>query len=133
MKKFALGLTVLALGLAVGCNSTNSGSGAAAGSYKITGLPATSVSLKQGESQKVKMTVSKTKEFKEDVTVKFEAPTGITVEPSSVTVKAADGGDLEVTVSAAKDAPVGEGTVKVTGTAKGGSPVMGEFKVKVDK
>ena len=136
MTRIASVLTALALGALVGCNTSPTGGGGSAGqkrsaSFKIS-APVTSTDLKQGETQTVKIDVDKGSDFKEDVALAVEAPKGITVEPSSKTVKAGEkGDDIEFKVTAAKDAPLGDHNVKVTGTPKTGTPTSVEFKVTV--
>ena len=72
-------------------------------------------------------------DFKKDVTLKVDAPAKVEVKLSKDTVKASDGDTkFSIIVTPAKDAPVGEHVVKVTGTpVGGGDATTGEFKVKV--
>ena len=96
-------------------------------------MPELATTLKQGDTKEVKLTVDRGKDFHEDVVLSFTAPTGITVDPMSHTVAAADSKDVSVKITAAKDAPVGEHDVKVTGTPKTGNATSVMIKVKVEK
>jgi uncharacterized membrane protein len=144
MRLLSTGLVALGLVALVGCNT--SPPGGSGGTKTTTGgttsgrsatftikAPTFSTSLKQGDTKEVKLTVDRGKDFHDDVELKFDAPAGVTVDPATHTVKSGDKEDVEVKVSAAKDAGVGEHVVKVTGTPKTGSATSVEFKVKVDK
>jgi uncharacterized membrane protein len=133
-----LSSAVVSLGLlaVVGCNTSppgGSGSGVAKKATFDIHAPATSTALKQGDTKEVKLTISRGKDFHEDVDLAFSAPEGITVDPASQTVKASDDKEVTVKVTAAKDAAVSEHEVKVTGTPKTGNATSVTFKVKVEK
>ena len=80
-----------------------------------------SLSLERGDS------------FKQDVTleIKLSKGEGITFDPAKVLVKAGDKPDVQIQVSAAEDAAVGEYKVSVTGTPTTGEPTATEFNVNV--
>ena len=56
---------------------------------------------------------------------------GITFDPAKVVVKAGDKADVQLTITAPKDAALGEYNISVTGTPATGEPTSVEFKVKV--
>lgn len=131
-----LTIPVVALaGLLVGCNkSPEGGTPGTAASFKLS-LP-TDLSklkpIKQGTSEMYEGSIDRGSDFKKDVKIKVEGPDKLTVKVSPDTIKASDGSTkFNVTVEADKDAPVGDHTIKVTGTPDGGSATTGEFKVKV--
>lgn len=95
--------------------------------------PATSTTIKQGESNTVKIKVDRGSAFKQDVRLSFEAPQGITIEPSTATVKASEDETHTFTLKAAPNAPLGEESVKVIGTPQTGKATDVTFKVKVEK
>jgi len=144
MRAITAGLVTLGLVALVGCNTSPSGGsggpratgagGATASSamFKIK-APALSTTLKQGDTTEVKLTIERGKDFKDDVTLKFEGDKGLKVEPAEKVVKAGDPDEVAVKVMAEKDAPVGDAKVTVTGMPKGGSTVAVDFKVKVEK
>jgi len=95
--------------------------------------PTLATKIKQGDRQTVKLTLDRGSEFKSDVSLKVDAPKGVTVELDPKTVKASDGETVNVTVTAAKDAALGDHTVSVTGTPKDGKATDVSFKVTVEK
>jgi uncharacterized membrane protein len=136
MRLIPAGLVTLGLVALVGCNSSppgGSGSGVPKkATFKIE-APTLSTTLKQGDTKEVKLTLDRGKDFHDDVDLKFDAPTGLMVDPSTLTVKADDSKDVTVKVSAAKDAPLGDHIIKVTATPKAGTATSVDIKVKVDK
>jgi len=122
------------LGCAVGCNkSPEGGTPNTASSFTIK-APATATTIKQDNRESVKLTLDRGKEFTKDVKLKAEAPDKIKVELNKDVIKASDPSpaDFTVTVTPAKDAPVAEHKVKLTGTPEGGGAATTvEFTVKV--
>ena len=139
MNRIACVVTALALGALVGCNtSPPGGSPPASGGQRSTSFklkaPATSTTIKQGETQTVKVTVDRGKDFKEDVHLKIEfmdSPKGLKVEPADPVVKASDKEDLALKVTADKDAAVGEHTIRITGVPETGVATPVDVKVTV--
>jgi len=130
-------LPVAALvGLVVGCNkSPEGGTPGSNASFQLS-LPTSELAfakpIKQGTSEMFEGSVVRASEFKKDVKIKVDGPDKLKVKVSPDSVKASDGSTkFNVTVEADKDTPVGEHTIKVTGTPDGGSATTGEFKVKV--
>jgi hypothetical protein len=94
-------------------------------------LPLLSTALKQGETTAVSIGVKRDKNFDQDVTLKFEdMPKGVTIEPASAVVKSGEA-DGKFTLTAAKDASVGDFTVKVTGHPTKGADASNEYKFTV--
>jgi uncharacterized membrane protein len=136
MRVFATGFVTPGLIALVGCNTSppgGSGSGVARKATFDIKAPSLATTLKQGDTKEVKVTIERGKDFHDDVTVKFEPATGLTVDPSSHTVASTDDKDLTVKISAAKDADVGEHDVKVTATPTTGNSTNVTFKVKIEK
>ncbi len=128
------------VGFAVGCNKSPEGGtspNAPAGSnatFKVS-LPtdvAAIHTIKQGTSESYDGSIDRGSDFKKDVKLKVDAPAKVDVKLSKDTIKASDG-DTKFTliVTPAKDAPIGDHVVKVTGTPESGSATTGEFKIKV--
>jgi len=146
MRTLAAGLVTLGLVALVGCNTSppggsggNKGTGTGnttprSATFKID-APATSTTIKQGETKEVKLKVDRGKDYKDDVTLKFDVPpgSGLKVEHAEHTVKASDPAEVAVMVTADKTAQIGEHTINVTGVPQGGGsiPAVG-FKVKVE-
>src|SRR5436305_10443795 len=108
----------------IGCNASNPGGSSSGAAKKATfkiDAPLTHTTIKQGDTKEVKLTMDRGKDFHDDIELKFDAPAGLTVDPATHTVKSGDDKEVVVKVSAAKDAPVGDHVIKVTGTPKAGS------------
>ena len=98
--------------------------------FKIA-VPTSNTEVKQGELQTVVVSLQRDSLFKKDVKLQVKAPKGISVEPTSVTVKASDKPEVQLQITAAKDAALGEYPVVVKGTPETGEPTSVGFTVKV--
>jgi uncharacterized membrane protein len=100
--------------------------------FKIA-VPTFDTKIKQGEIQNVTISVERGESFKQDVTleIKLLKGKGLTFEPAKVVVKAGDKPDVQIMITAIKDADLGEYKVFVTGTPTTGEPTSTEFNVKV--
>jgi len=108
------------------------GIGTPENTFKIS-LPTLETSVKQGEKKSAKISISRGKNFDQDVKLDFgKLPTGVTLSPMSPTIKHGEN-DVDVTFEAAKDAAVGDHTVSVTATPKEGASTSGEMKLGVKK
>ena len=139
INRVACVVTALALAAVIGCNQSPPGGnppsagGQRSTSFKIS-APATTVTLKQGESEIAKLKLDRGKDFKEDVHLKFqpaEDAKGIKVDPTEAVVKAGDKEELSVKVSADKDAAIGNHTIHVTGMVETGINAPVDIKVTV--
>jgi uncharacterized membrane protein len=145
MKKQYVILGACAFVVAFGCNQSEPGGpGARKADNKnvVTGTPknetfrvsapATTTTVKQGEKKEIDVTVDRSNDFKQDVTLAFKGDKGVTVTPSSATVKASDKDTkVKVAVAADKDAPIGEATIHVTATPQTGDATQADFKINV--
>jgi uncharacterized membrane protein len=137
MKRLTVFGAALVAAALLGCNQSERGgktsdSTRSSETFRVK-APATSTTIKQGDRKTVKLTVDRGKNFKEDVTLKASAPTGVIVDLDPKTVKASDNETVTATITVAKDAPVGEEDVKVTATPTAGNAASVDFKVKVEK
>jgi uncharacterized membrane protein len=118
-----------------GASKTDKGSttttGRSADTFTIK-VPATETNIARGNQQDITISIDRGSAFREDVTLSFEAPTGITVTPKTADLKGADE-KTTVTVGVAADAPVGKHTVKVTGTPKTGTATSTTFVIDVQE
>jgi uncharacterized membrane protein len=89
------------------------------------------VTLQQGAVQTVNVSLDRGDLFKQDVKLNVKGTPGISVDPTSTTIKASAGPDAMVKLTAAKDAALGEYRVSVTATPANGETTMTEFRVKV--
>jgi uncharacterized membrane protein len=95
--------------------------------------PATSTTIKQGESKEITIGMKRGKNFSENVALSFnDLPKGVTIEPSKPTI---DGGkdEVKVTVKADDNADIGDHVVKVSGHPSSGPDATNELKLKVEK
>ena len=139
MKKIIAITIVLTLVLAAvsGCKDKPKGGpeGGSVGKgegFKID-VPTFDTKVRQGETETVTISLKRGDYFKQDVTleIKLVNGEGITFDPAKVLVKASDKPDVQLRVSAAKDAAISEYRVSVIGTPKIGEPASMEFNVKV--
>jgi uncharacterized membrane protein len=100
--------------------------------FKIA-VPTFDTKIKQGEVQSVIISLERGDSFKQDVTleIKLSKGEGLTFDPAKVIVKASDKPDVQLTITAPKDAAIGEYKVSVTGTPTTGESTSVEFNVKV--
>lgn len=128
MRMLVVGL--VAVGLLAGCKKSDEGGGAGNETFKVV-VPLLSIDVKQGEVQTLRVSVDRGAGFTQAVKLEAKAPKGLAVEPDSIHVKPGDKGDVQLAVSAAKDAPLGEQKIMVKGTPDRGEAVEIEFKVTV--
>jgi hypothetical protein len=126
------GVLVAALFAAVGCFGSSPGGGTGKDDT-FTLAPAGTATLKQGESQTVKIAVQRGAEFKQVVKLTAgKPPQGVKVDFTPAEVKVGDK-EAEMKITAEKDAALGEQTVTVTGTPESGKPTSVPVKVKVEE
>ena len=128
---------ILALAGLVGCNESDRGGKKddktpGSETFTLKG-PVTSTTIKQGDKQTIKLTLNRGNKFKQDVTLSADAPKGLKVDIQPGTVKASDKETAEATITADKDAPIGEHKITITGTPKEGNPTKIDATVKVEK
>lgn len=123
---------MLALAAVTGCQSSSprGGSVLTGEGFKIT-APTFATQIKQGETQSIPLSVERGKYFKQDVKLQIETSDGLSVDPASVTVKASDSPALQLRITAALNAALGEYHVSVRGIPKTGEPTSTIFSVKV--
>lgn len=130
MNKAFAGVLIAALAL-TGCKRESEQGGRAGNdTFKIV-VPAMATDVKQGELQTVRVAVERGKGFKQQVKLELKAPAGIQVEPKDATVQPSDKGNVQVKITAAKDAAIGEHKILVKGTPDKGEPTETEFKITV--
>ena len=87
--------------------------------------------VKQGEVQTATVSLKRGDYFKQDVELQIKTTTGISIEPTKVWIKASDKPEVQLRITAAKDAALCEYRVFVKGTPETGEPISAEFNVKV--
>ena len=125
-------LTLVLAAVSNGADSPKGGSVVKGEGFNIS-VPTFATEVKQGETQNVTIKLQRGESFKQDVTleIKLVNGKGITFNPAKVLVKAGDKPDVQIQVSAAKDAAISEYRVSVMGTPKTGEPASTEFNIKV--
>jgi len=138
-RKTILGFASAALVVvAIGCNETelggpgvssNPGDTDRSSTFTLV-MPTGASNVAQGASETFTITVNRGNTFDQSVAVRFEAPAGISIEPSTANVASADS-TLEISVTAAATASPGKKTIKVVGTPETGAAVYGSFDIEV--
>jgi uncharacterized membrane protein len=121
---------LIAMAAFVGCKKSEPGGGAGSDTFRLV-VPATSTDVKQGELQTVRISVERGAGFKQAVKLEVKAPKGLTVDPDSTMVNPGDKGDVQLKISADKDAPLGDQKIMVKGTPDQGDPANTVFNVTV--
>lgn len=95
--------------------------------------PTLATHIKQGETKSATVTMSRGKNFDDDVTLKFEdVPMGVTFTPATTLIKHGES-EAKVNIQAASDAALGNFTVKVIGHPTKGADAAVDFKLTVDE
>ncbi len=123
--------TLIAAAVLVGCTKSSEEGGRAGNDTFRIGVPTLATDVKQGEMQTVRVTLERGAGFKQRVKLEWKAPAGIQVEPADATVQPGDKGDVQLKITAAKDAPIGEHKIQVKGTPDKGELTETEFKITV--
>ena len=130
MTKVFLGALVATAAL-IGCTKSSEDGGRAGNDTFRIVVPAMAEGVKQGEIQTVRVVLERGKGFTQTVKLEMQAPVGVVVDPKEVTVLPGDKGDVQLTTTIAKDAPIGEHKILVRGTPDKGEPTETEFKISV--
>lgn len=94
-------------------------------------VPLLSSNIKQGELQTATISVQRGEFFKRAVQLEFKTSKGLSLDPASLDVRASDKPDIQLKITATKDAALGEYRIYVKGTPETGEPTTAEFKVQV--
>jgi uncharacterized membrane protein len=126
---------VLMLGLTAmyGCQSSSSPQGGSVTEdegFKIV-VPAFTTEIKQGEAQTAIVTLHRDDYFKQNVRLLINTTKGISLDPTSVLIKSKDKPDVQILITVATDAALGEYSIRVMGTPETGESTSTVFTVKV--
>jgi hypothetical protein len=141
-----LTLTALTLGIGItlaGCSQgTSGGPGAASPPEKKSVLGQTedtfslatpTVKLNQGETKEIVVSISRGKNFSEDVALNVSGlPKGVTLSPANPPIKHGDK-EAKVSLMAAGDAALGDFTAKLSGHPTKGADATSEIKISIAK
>jgi uncharacterized membrane protein len=137
MKKIIAGFALAGLAVVVGCNTSPTGGGTDSGtSFKLSG-PVTATTVKHGTSETVKVSITRGKEFKEDVNFTADVidPASkdkslkVRVEPSHW--KASDPTEVKITATAEDKTAAGDYVVRLNAKPAKGEPTSVDIKFKV--
>lgn len=132
MRHLALLIPAALVSFLMGCNQSPEGGAPNTSSNFKLSLPSVTKDIKQGASESYDGSIDRGSDFKKDVKLAVTKPEKIDVKLNKDMLKASEDGKFTMTVTPAKDAPLGEHVIKVTGTPEGGgAATTGEFKVKV--
>jgi len=130
--EFKVKVVAIDAGYTVQSDSAKGGGPGKGEEFKIA-VPIFETKIKQGETQNVAISLKRGESFKQDVTleIKLFKGEGLTFEPAKIIVKANDSPDVQIMITADKNANLGEYKVFVTRTPTTGEATSIEFKVKV--
>jgi uncharacterized membrane protein len=123
----------LALAALYSCQTSSSPQGgnvAEDEGFKIV-VPAGTTEIKQGEIQTAVVALHRDSYFKQNVRLQVNTTKGISVDPTSVLIKSNDKPEVQIRITVAKDASLGEYSVRVEGTPETGEPTSTIFTVRV--
>jgi hypothetical protein len=93
-------------------------------------VPATAVSVKQGDTDQVTIGIKRGGDFTNDVKVDLVLPPGVTATPNAFTFQGTNN-DQKVTLAVTGDAAVGTHVVKVNALPSAGQPTSAQFDLAV--
>ncbi|RIK77433.1 MAG: hypothetical protein DCC68_17385 [Planctomycetota bacterium] len=95
-------------------------------------VPSITTTVEQGGRDEVTLAIDRGDQFKEDVTLKFQAPAGVKVTPAETAIKSG-AEETKVTIEAAPDAPPGDTHIEVTAVPQTGQSVSQKMPISVTK
>jgi uncharacterized membrane protein len=114
-------MTLILLALQ-GCNSAFDGQPAGRADFMLHG-PAPATAIMQGEVRRVRIHLDRGRDFRENVHLKVDPPTGVEAVFSDSMIAPSESGDIQLKIGVGDSASPGEQTVHVTGTSESGSVV----------
>jgi len=95
--------------------------------------PNLATTIKQGETKVVTIGIARSKNFDQDVTLKFEGiPEGVTITPEEPMIKHGEK-EVKLNVAATEDAAVNDFTIKIIGHPATGPDATNKFNLTVTK
>lgn len=95
-------------------------------------VPVTASHVKRGAKEEVTVGISRGSKFEQAVSLKAEAPTGLTVNPAESKLEPGQT-EVKLTVEAAADAPLGDQQIRLIGTPQTGKAVEIMLPIRVDE
>jgi uncharacterized membrane protein len=116
-----------------GCNHSPEGGTPGTSSSFTISAPTMSTTIKQDNKESVKVTLNRGTDFKKSVKLTVSAPDKVKADLNKDTVAPSDSGDVMLNIAVAKDAPLGDQVVRITGTPDGGTATTVDVKIKIEK
>ena len=127
----AFAAAAFAITCGLGCNSSSTGGITGTdNSFKVV-APTLAEKLKQGDKHTVNLTIDRGSGFQQTVKLDAEAPKGLRVDFDKSTIKPGDAKEVAMSVTADKDAAIGDHVIKVTAKPETGAATMVDVKVTV--
>ena len=126
-------LTLIAVSGCQTSSSSRGGSVSVGKGFKVE-VPAFATTIKQGETRSIPISLSREYYFKQDVTLKLttsSANKGISIDPATAVIKASERPSVQIRVTAATSAALGEYSIRVMGTPETGESTSTAFNVKI--
>ena len=128
-----LSLSAIAAFAFMGCNHSPEGGTPGTTSNFTIEAPTLATTIKQDNKESIKLTLKRGSDFKKSVKLTTTGMDKIKVDFSKDPVAPSDPSDVMMNVTVAKDAPLGEQVIHVTGTPEGGTATSVDVKIKVEK
>jgi len=122
---------VTTLDLKVKVTEAGSTAGTTNPNAKLTMRAPGLTTIKQGETKTVKITMDAEPKHLVPVKLHVDAPKGLQTELTSDSLKAADGADTQLRITADKNASIGDHVIRVTGKTDAATVMPVDVKVKV--
>lgn len=123
-------VSLLATVMVAGCKKSEEGGVPGTATFRIS-VPAVPASVSQGEMQLVRVSADRDTGFNMGVKLEIKSPKGLNVDPTSTTINPQDKGDVQLKITAANDAPLGDQKIVIKGTPDRGEPTETEFTITV--
>lgn len=117
----------------VGCNHSPEGGSPGTPSHFTIEAPTLSTTIKQDNKESIKLTLKRGSDFKQSVKLAATGGDKVKVDFSKESVAPSDPSDVMMNVTVAKDAPLGDQVIHVTGTPDGGTATSVDVKIKIEK
>ena len=114
----------------VGCKKSEEGGRIGNDTFRLS-VPILPTFVKQGEVQTARVSVDRGEGFNQQVKLEVKVPAGLQVDPSSTVVQLGDKGEVQLKITAAKDAPLGNQKIMIKGTPDKGESTETEFQITV--
>jgi uncharacterized membrane protein len=132
MRKY-LTLTAIAALMFAGCNTSPEGGTPGTSSNFTISAPTLPTTIKQDNKESVKLTLNRGTDFRKTVKLSVSTPDKVKAELNKDAIAPSDSGDVMLNIAVAKDAPLGDQVIRITGTPDGGTAAIVDVKIKIEK